>query len=717
MSKLELHRLGGCMQPIFRTAADLEHIWALDEARWVAISAPVRGLRCDPVLLGLLDDDADGRIRPLEIKRGVRWLLDRFSDSSGIDAHSDSLQLAALRMDEVGLLLRAAAQRVLVFLDKEGEDFVTLAQVRQVGKQMTQALTAGDGVVTLGSSDDDQVERLIADIGQVWGLTQVSNGMKGIDEKQLDRFEAATSAYLDWIERPASVEGLSEPARAWRALDEIAEKLKEFFALSDLASLDPRIATLPGLSLEELESRDWADRSAAERRMQEAPIARPNPKGQLDPQEWINPAWCTRWQNFQRHTLEPLGLSGALDRQGLRGLESKFRKYATWQGAKAGDGVEKLGRETLEHWDVHPETGERLRAYFSAERSVATELQRLGELERLILHQRWMLELVNSFVGFSRFYDPNVRSLVEVGTLIMDGRRFNLCVQIEKVDEHRKIAKEGLIYLVYLRVEAEPKPFLVAAAVTGQERGRLFVGKRGVFYDPELNSYEAVVVELLENPISVTEALMRPFRKLGDFLAERSESFSQSRYVALEKGVGGALDEGPKGGVKEAGAAKDLFLSGGIALAAVSSAMAYVAETLSNIEVVDLTLTLLGLVLLAVVPAAIISGFRIHRRDLSIVLEASGWAINQRLRIPTWAGAVYTQRPPFPEDAVMEGHELLRTYRKGVEVDEREIRRKRLSVAVLLVLLSAVSYLVFDQLLGSGDTVVAALQRFWDTSR
>lgn len=702
------------MQPIFHAAADLEHLWALDEARWIATSAPVTGLRCDPVFLTHLDDDLDGRLRPRELKSGVRWLLSRLVDTGGVDACSDRLRLDALRDDEEGERLRASADRVLAFLDATDRSRVSLAQVRQFQARMAQALTAGDGVVTVGVSGDPDVERLVADIGGCLGWVHDAQGRDGIRAGHLDRFEAATAAYLDWVEHPVAVAGLSEPLAAWRALDDVVDKLHEFFALSELAGLDPRIATVPGLADDALEGRAWAHRDEAERLLLAAPLARPEPSGRLDGTGWLNPAWRTRWDALVTHTLVPLGRDASLDRSELRELKGRFRDYGAWQARKAGAEVASVGLETLEHWDAHPEIAQRLRALFAEEQDVAEELESLVALEQLILSQRWMLELVNSFVGFSRFYNPALRSLIEVGTLIMDGRRFNLCVRIESVEAHRALAKAGLIYLAYVEVQTTPEPMLVAVAVTGRERGRLFVGKRGVFYDADQVSYEALVVELLDNPISVSEALLRPFRRLGTYLAERSEAFTAGRYDALEETVGGTLDgPGEAPGAAQTAAptnTRELFLSGGIALAAVSSALAYVAETLSHIEVGSLVLSLLGLILLAIVPAALIAAWRIHRRDLSIVLEASGWAINQQLRIPTWAGSVYTQRPPFPDDARLEGTELLRQYRRDVVEDEVEVRRQRLMLVLLLVVILGAAVGVFEQWLTHSQAGAAWLQ-------
>ena len=78
------------------TAVDLRHALDLNEAHWVATSAPIHALHLDALFLQLIDTDHDGRIKPRELKDAIRWCLDALSDFRGLDAGDDSLALATI---------------------------------------------------------------------------------------------------------------------------------------------------------------------------------------------------------------------------------------------------------------------------------------------------------------------------------------------------------------------------------------------------------------------------------------------------------------------------------------------------------------------------------------------------------------------------------------------------------------------------------------------
>ena len=68
------------------TAADLRNALDLDEALWVATSAPIDTLHLDALFLQLVDTDHDGRIKPPELKDAIRWCLEVLCDARGLDA-------------------------------------------------------------------------------------------------------------------------------------------------------------------------------------------------------------------------------------------------------------------------------------------------------------------------------------------------------------------------------------------------------------------------------------------------------------------------------------------------------------------------------------------------------------------------------------------------------------------------------------------------------
>ena len=129
-------------------------------------------------------------------------------------------------------------------------------------------------------------------------------------------------------------------------------------------------------------------------------------------------------------------------------------------------------------------------------------------LEKLTLYQRWLLELANNFVSFSALYDPSRRALFELGNLIIDGRELAFTMKVRNRAEHKKIAQASKMFLVYAEIippQEQGRSFEIAAALTGGSQGVIEIGKRGIFYDLQGKEWDARVVDMVENPISLGE--------------------------------------------------------------------------------------------------------------------------------------------------------------------------------------------------------------------
>ncbi|MCD6304315.1 MAG: hypothetical protein J7M21_05065, partial [Planctomycetes bacterium] len=88
----------------------------------------------------------------------------------------------------------------------------------------------------------------------------------------------------------------------------------------------------------------------------------------------------------------------------------------------------------------------------------------------------------------------------------------------------------------------------------------------------------------------------------------------------------------------------------GVAGAAVASALAYIAKTVSQ-HPWSILIALGTAVLLVAVPTAVAAWLKLRRRDLSAVLEGSGWGINARMRLTGRQGRTFTHRPSYPPGA------------------------------------------------------------------
>ncbi|MCA9570127.1 MAG: hypothetical protein KC656_19915, partial [Myxococcales bacterium] len=192
---------GRGLQPVVQGAADLPALLDLDEALWVATAAPVKSFRADPVLLASLDTDGDGRIRSDELRAAIRWTLAHLSDTTGIDAKSTTVRVAAIPADAPdGPTLRTAAESVA-----PGAAEVTLEAIRKVraDEEATGLSAAGMAALT-AAGDDEALASYLGHIVEVTGGVDHPVGGKAVTAGTLDQFLADSRAWLDWSDAGAT---------------------------------------------------------------------------------------------------------------------------------------------------------------------------------------------------------------------------------------------------------------------------------------------------------------------------------------------------------------------------------------------------------------------------------------------------------------------------------------------------------------------------------
>jgi hypothetical protein len=59
----------------FRAGQDIAHIGTLDQAPWVALACPTRGIEFDGATLDPIGTSKDGRIRPPELVAACEWVM------------------------------------------------------------------------------------------------------------------------------------------------------------------------------------------------------------------------------------------------------------------------------------------------------------------------------------------------------------------------------------------------------------------------------------------------------------------------------------------------------------------------------------------------------------------------------------------------------------------------------------------------------------------
>ena len=653
-----------------RSAADLRQVLDLSETHWVAVSAPIDTIHCDSVLLELLDSDRDGRIRPSDLKKAIRWTLEVLRDTDELSRASTDLRIEAINGDgEDGQRILAAVEKILRRFAGEEPDRITLAQVREIKRQEEVQAISGAGAVLSDAARDDEVASFIEDIVATVGGVSHPGGGTGIAQENLDRFLSEARAFLSWREhgrvagnRTSNVMPFAQDTPAmFAAFLSIRGKVDQYFAQCRAVSLDPALAQRFGSSPEQLSQMDLNDPAIIQDVLEQAPLAPPHPQHEIDLDATVNPAYSESLARLREAVLEPiLGTAvSSLTENAWQRVKEAFAAHEDWVGSKLGDVVEPLGEDKLrDYLDGHHV--EKVGALIEKVREAAIVLDDIRLVEKLILFQANLITFANNYVSFPDLYEQGRRALFDCGDLVMDGRRFNLAVRLTDRTEHARIAKTSNIHVLYVEITGpEVEPYEVAIAVTSGGRGNLFVGKRGVFRDVNALELDARIVHVIENPISLSEAIVAPFRRLGTAAAGKIESITTAAEGRLDEAGSAAVvskqrvEEHPPPSQaaqqSKAGGMGSTLAGGGIAVAALGSSLAFVTKTLAGLSIPTILAGLGGALLAVIVPMLIIAFVKLRRRDLSAILEGSGWAINARMRLTRAQSRHFTERPPFPE--------------------------------------------------------------------
>jgi len=662
------------------TAEDLEAVVGLDEPFWMATSAPVDELVCDPVLLARLDRCDNKRVQSWEIRDAIVWLLGVMQDRRGIAEGSDTLDLNALDIShDAGAALHQAGLRILANLGLEGQTRIGLEQVRDRQGIFARGTYNGDGVIPAGSAGSDALNRFIEDIIATVGAVDDRNGTPGVNEAQLDLFLSEARSVVDAYEArearaaDATLLPLGDATGAvYQLYEGLRQKLDEYFELCRLAALEQ---VLGGEEISFARPSEGEEGSVVAI-LARAPLARPTAARVLPVTGAVNPHYADVLSRLAVEAFAPLlgeGFDGvSLTEAQWREVAGIFSAYEVWAKPTAQGQVDVLGIEQLKAY-LESDLPERLRLLFAEDFAAGKELGVLQDLEYLILLQRWIIEICNNFVSFPYLYDEKRRAMFEAGKVIMDGREFNMNFRVKDLVAHSATAARSRICLLYSEVTgaSDGAPFYIVTPVTAGRLVDFGVGRRGVLFDQDGKEWDTRVVRVVENPVNLPEAIVAPFKRIGALIFSTAERITTSTEqqvqgqitqasTSLETGIkeGIAADGAPVSSGDSSGAGgsgvgfgrvRDMVLTGGVAVAALGSAFAYITKTFGEMggirNVVVAVAVGLGVIL---IPTVVLQYIRLRSRNLSAVLEASGWAVNAPMRLTWWVRYLICRRPPHP---------------------------------------------------------------------
>jgi len=674
--KMTFTRHGRCEQLVIETAADLVHAVGLDAAHWVTTNAPTSTISFDPTFLGLLDADNRGRITCDEVKGAIAWLFGVLADHDAVTRHETTLRLAAINTEvDEGRRIHEAATKMLARLDRPDADEIALGHIRQIKSQVESTPVSEAGVVLPVAAQDEDIRRFVTDVLAMVGGAPHPSGQPGLSQAQLDRFLTEAAGHLDWHARGQIPEGQDrtdvmplghETTAAYDVLAAVRGKIDQYFAQCQALTLDERFSQQMGWTDAELGELDFDDPAVIEDVLRKAPLAKARPAMELDLAGPINPYYLDALGRFRRQVAQPaLGADpDVLTALQWQQIKAFYAAHQAWRESKPSAAVEPLGAEKLRDY-LAPRYADAVRALIGESTATALVLDNIRLTEKLALFQGRMIDFANNFVSFPHLYDADSRAMFEMGTLVMDGRRMSLAVKVDNRAQHAVVGKTSNMYLLYVEVALPDGSgtYEVAVPVTSGGEGNLCVGKRGVFYDVAGRECDARVVAVIDNPVSLREAMVSPLRRLGKLLTGKIESITTEAEKKLDMQASGAMDQvaPTAAGAKPAKPAPKpssamstggLLVGAGVATAALGSAVAYITKTLADTSVLAILVGVLVAVLLVMLPTSIIGALKLRKRDISAILEGSGWGINARMRLTRAQGKFFTRRPPYPKGAV-----------------------------------------------------------------
>jgi hypothetical protein len=236
---------------------------------------------------------------------------------------------------------------------------------------------------------------------------------------------------------------------------------------------------------------------------------------------------------------------------------------------------------------------------------------------------------------------------------------------------------------------------IVAPVTAGSSQG-MVVGKRGIFKDIAGIEYDAQLTKVILQPVTLGEAMLQPFIRLKDQLSERLQGFSSNSSKLLDEGLSSAAKQATEN--KNSTTSTGLLAAGGVAVAALGSSLAFIITSLQDISLMEWIRGSLLVILAILIPTVIVGWLKLRSRNLAIVLEGAGWALNDDLLLDAEVGSLFTRRPLLPAGAkieksrVAEGLKLRRQLEGAEQGEDPGTRRALLVLLGLILLLGAVSY-------------------------
>lgn len=660
--------VGGVKRVKIESGNDLKHLHELDQKLWTALSCPIDGLEFDNKTLLSIDTDGDRQIRVPEVLQAVNWTTNILKNADDLLTCSDTLKLDAINTSsEEGLHVYNSAKSILKSLGKPDAAEISIADTQEVYNIFIASKFNGDGIITTASTEDEELITAIQEIFQVIGSVKDLSGLDGIDGTLLQSFKDACNAYYNWINtsitNAQSITPLgSDTEIAYNSYKTLRHKIDDYFLRCQLASFDTQTTSVLNLANERVATITDKNMADCIDEISAYPIAKIEAKNTLHLTEGINPAWIGAMQQFKQTVTDKMfPNTQAINMEQWEAIKTYFAPYESWLNSKEGASVESLGIERVTTL-LQSNILTKLEELISNDAALANEANNITTVDKFMHLHRDLFTLLNNYVSFFDFYSTEKLAIFQAGTLYIDQRSCDLCIKVNSMDRHNTLAPLSGMYLMYCECKAKhsDETMIIAVGLTNGDIDNLIEGRNAVFYDREGKDWDARIIKIIDNPISIKQAFWSPYRKVSRFIETQINKFAAAQDEKVTSEAMQKVEKLPENIPAKSDAPKQpappfdigkfvgIFAAISLALGAIGSVIASIVGSFFALTWWKMPLAIAGVILAISGPAMIIAYLKLRKRNLAPLLDANGWAINAGVIINIQFGRVLTHLADLP---------------------------------------------------------------------
>lgn len=292
------------------------------------------------------------------------------------------------------------------------------------------------------------------------------------------------------------------------AFQAIRGKVDDFFVRCNLVQFDSDCNGVLDVSVDSIAAISGENLSGCADKIAVQPIARPSEKLELPLLQGINPSWKAAFESFRTLVLdEEFPGAASITEEQWKSVSEKIDSYTSRKAEIAAASAEVL------------------------DGSLAQERAFIAPLEKFVLLTAHLYTFLNNYVSLKDFYRKIRPAIFQSGVLFIDQRACELCVKVADMGKHADMANLSGMFLIYCDCVSKVKgeTIKIAAVMTEGNVSRIRVGTNAVYYDRDGLDWDATVTKVVENPISVRQAMWSPYRRFFNWCESQINKFAANK--------------------------------------------------------------------------------------------------------------------------------------------------------------------------------------------